>query len=85
MIIYVVQAHSGSFEAFSNKKDAEKCKKELSYEASNDGFAPVDATVCKYTIKTKKELINVINQQSGGWEQLQMSFNADDQPCDFSS
>ena len=78
MIIYVVQAHSGSFEAFSNKKDAEKCKKELSYEASNDNFAPVDATVCKYTIKTKKELINVMNLQSGGWQQLQMPFKMDD-------
>ena len=78
MIIYVVQAHSGSFEAFSNKKDAEKCKKELSYEASNDGFAPVDATVCKYTIKTKKELINVMNLQTGGWQQLQMPFKMDD-------
>ena len=78
MIIYVVQAHSGSFEAFSNKKDAEKCKKELSYEASYDGIAPVDAEVCKYTIKTKKELINVMNLQSGGWQQLQMPFKMDD-------
>ena len=78
MIIYVVQAHSGSFEAFSNKKDAEKCKKELSYEASDDGFAPVDAEVCKYTIKTKKELINVMNLQSGGCQQLQMPFKMDD-------
>ena len=78
MIIYIVQAYGGSFEVFSNKKDAEKCKKELRKGLeevekikSDDSFAPIDAEVCKYTIKTKKELINVMNIQSGGWDQLQ--------------
>tara|TARA_R110002012_G_scaffold59993_2_gene156964 strand:- start:28 stop:264 length:237 start_codon:yes stop_codon:yes gene_type:complete len=78
MIIYVVDGGSGSFEVFSNKKDAEKCKKELrkgleevGKVASDDSFAPVDARVCKYTIKTKNELMNVMNPLSGGWQQLQ--------------
>ena len=70
MIIYVVDGGSGSFQVFSNKKDAEKLKKELTRESSRT-CASVDAEVSKYTIKTKKELINVMNPLSGGWDQLQ--------------
>ena len=62
MIIYVVSGGSGSFQVFSNKKDAEKCKKEE---------GNIILSIDKYTIKTKKELINVMNIQSGGWDQLQ--------------
>ena len=71
MIIYVVSAGSGSFEVFSNKKDAEKLKKELADESDLERYTPVYADIDKYTIKTKNELINVMNIQSGGWDQLQ--------------
>ena len=70
MIIYVVCGGSGSFQVFSNKKDAEKLKKELTRESTRTS-ASVDAEVSKYTIKTKNELINVMNPLSGGWDQLQ--------------
>ena len=70
MIIYVVSGGGGSFEVFSNKKDAEKLKKELADESDHKRYTPVYADVYKYTIKTKKELINVMNIQSGGWDQL---------------
>tara|TARA_R110000796_G_C14304779_1_gene405775 strand:+ start:364 stop:579 length:216 start_codon:yes stop_codon:yes gene_type:complete len=71
MIIYVVRGGSGSFEVFSNKKDAEKLKKELADESDQERYTPVWADVYKFTIKTKKELINVMNIHSGGWDQLQ--------------
>ena len=67
----MVGGGSGSFEVFSNKKDAEKLKKELADESDHKRYTPVYADVYKYTIKTKKELINVMNIQSGGWDQLQ--------------
>tara|TARA_R100000988_G_C3987058_1_gene160397 strand:+ start:762 stop:995 length:234 start_codon:yes stop_codon:yes gene_type:complete len=63
MIIYVVRSVGGSFEVFSNKKDAEKCKKE-------EGYGGVNISIDKYIIKTKNELINVMNLQSGGWDQM---------------
>ena len=64
MIIYVVNGGSGgSFEVFSNKKDAEKVAKKEDY-----GGVPI--SIDKHIIKTKKELINVMNQLSGGWDQM---------------
>ena len=71
MIIYVVDGGSGSFQVFSNKKDAEKLKKELADESDLGRYTPVYADVYKYTIKTKNELINAMNEHSGGWDQLQ--------------
>tara|TARA_R110002020_G_scaffold22183_1_gene74969 strand:- start:47 stop:247 length:201 start_codon:yes stop_codon:yes gene_type:complete len=53
--------NSDSFKVFSNKKDAEKFKKELDVFIKTRQFE-----VCKYTIKTKNELINVMNLQSNG-------------------
>ena len=41
MIIYVVSGGSGSFEVFSNKKDAEKLKKELADESDQERYTPV--------------------------------------------
>ena len=63
MIIYIVDGGSGSFQVFSNKKDAEKCKKEEDYSG-------VPISIDKHIIKTKKELIDVMNPLSGGWDQL---------------
>ena len=68
MIIYIVSGGSGSFEVFSNKKDAEKLVKEL--DQSSIHCPSIDADIFKFTIKNKKQLINVMNKQSGGWDQL---------------
>ncbi len=63
MIIYVVSGVSGSFQVFSNKKDAEKVAKKEDY-----GGVPI--SIEKHIIKTKKELIDVMNPLSGGWDQM---------------
>ena len=63
MIIYVVSGGGGSFEVFSNKKDAEKAAKKEDY-----GGVPI--SMDKHIIKTKKELIDVMNHHAGGWDQM---------------
>ena len=69
MILYIVSGYSGSFEVFSNKKEAEKLVKELATQSSVN-CPSIDADILKVTIKNKKQLIKVMNQCSGGWDQL---------------
>jgi len=61
MIIYVCDAGSGIFQAFTSKREAEKCMKE---------FCPDTGSVEKYDIKTKSDMIWLLNNIRMDWEGL---------------
>jgi hypothetical protein len=61
MIIYVCDAGSGIFQAFSSKREAEKCMKE---------FCPDTGRVEKHDIKTKSDMILLLDRIRMDWEGL---------------
>lgn len=61
MIIYICDAGSGIFQAFTSKREAEKCMKE---------FCPDTGSVEKHDIKTKSDMIWLLNNIRMDWEGL---------------
>jgi len=72
MIIYVMDAGNGVFEAFSSKREAEKCQRELN-DAGRGEEPQCNGhylTITKHNIKTKEDMIGLLNLFRGGWDAL---------------
>ena len=85
MIFYVcigAEGHeAGVFEVFASKREAEKCLKthdmtnypETHGDHSKWGFPNINGitlTIRKFEVKTKKEIMELMNELAGSWENL---------------
>jgi len=73
MIIYICDAGSGIFQAFSSKREAEKCMKE--YNNASRGEEPSyngqHLTITKHDIKTRSDMIWLLNSLAASWDGLE--------------